>query len=152
MPPLDHWGKVRTDAGYPRLAGPHFTPPGAFVITFGKHRGKTLAQVPENYVVWLADKAQRLMVRLAAKRFLGIDGHGEDAEPDDLQTAEPDRESAAVRLPLVVWEHERMMADRFGTDPNSEAGRVVLWCRDALRDLCSLTTGRRFLRPDEEAA
>ena len=152
MTPFDPTVKVRADAGHQRPAGPHFAPPGAFVITFGRHRGKTLAQCPPEYVLWLADEAQSPTVRLAAKRFLGIDGYGEDAEPDTLQLAEPDRESAAVRLPQIVFMHECMLADRFGTDPDSSEGRVVLWSQDVLRELCEETTGRRFLRPDEEAA
>jgi len=46
---------------------------GAFRLEFGKHRGRSLAEVAASdrpYVVWLADKATNPLVREQARRFL----------------------------------------------------------------------------------
>ena len=45
--------------------------PADIRLTFGKHNGKTLGDVPEGYLGWLADNANEASLRNAAKRLLG---------------------------------------------------------------------------------
>ena len=143
--------KSRRDPAHSRPAGPHFAPAGAFVLPRGKYRGQRLSSVPASYVEWLARESFDPAVRAAALAFTGTDGHGEGAEPDTLQFAPANPESAAILFPLIVFEFERMTADRFGLNPTGPEREIILWCRDALRQLCSEVTGRAFL-PDEEVA
>ncbi|WP_213997013.1 DUF3820 family protein [Tepidanaerobacter syntrophicus] len=61
------------------------------VLTFGKHKGKKLGDVPEDYIQWLADNANDQWMRDAAKELLSrpLSGHGiidiseEDIPMDD---------------------------------------------------------------------
>ena len=45
--------------------------PADIRLTFGKHNGETLGNVPEGYLGWLADNANEASLRNAAKRLLG---------------------------------------------------------------------------------
>ena len=119
---------------------PHIDTPGAFLLQFGKFSGKTLSAVPHWYVSWLAEHHDWFEVREAARAFLDWDA--DDDEPDDGE--EPDPQSAAVRLPLVVWEWEQTMTSVYGDDPATVEGAVVCQGRVVLRALCEKTTGRPF--------
>ena len=49
---------------------PKVDDPADVVLTFGKHKGKKLRDVPEDYIQWLADKANDQWMRDAAKELL----------------------------------------------------------------------------------
>jgi len=49
---------------------PKVDDPADIVLTFGKHKGKKLGDVPTDYVEWLADKANDRWMRDAAKELL----------------------------------------------------------------------------------
>lgn len=51
-------------------AGGHDPALGATVIPFGKHKGSTFTDVPEDYVAWLADKSTSPEMKSAAERYL----------------------------------------------------------------------------------
>lgn len=49
---------------------PKVDDPADIVLTFGKHKGKKLGDIPTDYVEWLAEKAKDQWLRDAAKKFL----------------------------------------------------------------------------------
>ena len=49
---------------------PKVDDPADIVLHFGKHKGKKLGDVPEDYIQWLADKANDQWMRDAAKELL----------------------------------------------------------------------------------
>lgn len=61
------------------------------MLTFGKHKGKKLGDVPEDYIQWLSEKANDQWMRDAAKELLSrplpgqevIDIPEEDIPMDD---------------------------------------------------------------------
>jgi len=65
--------------------------PADVVLTFGKHKGKKLGDVPEDYIQWLSEKANDQWMRDAAKELLSrplpgqevIDIPEEDIPMDD---------------------------------------------------------------------
>ncbi|MFM8270921.1 MAG: putative quorum-sensing-regulated virulence factor [Gemmata sp.] len=130
----------RFGARAPREPHIALSPASEYRLTFGKYRGSALGEVPVEYVLWLADCAPAPALRLLAKRFLELDIV---LDPDHEFDA-PNGDTAAVRLPLVVWSHERALLAQFGDDPATAAGAVVAFSRNELRRLCSSVTGRGF--------
>lgn len=49
---------------------PKVDDPADIVLTFGKHKGKKLCEIPQDYVEWLAENARDQWLRDAAKEFL----------------------------------------------------------------------------------
>ena len=47
--------------------------PGEFKMHFGKHKGKTLKELPESYIHWLAGECQEKKVGQYAKAYLNRD-------------------------------------------------------------------------------
>lgn len=62
--------------------------PADFVLTFGKHKGKKLGEVPADYVEWIADNARDTWLKEAAKKLLTA-GVQEPSEQGVLSTEEP---------------------------------------------------------------
>jgi hypothetical protein len=52
----------------------------AFVMPFGKHAGKTLAEIPRDYLLWGLEKINRPSIRRAIERFLEGPDRGEMPE------------------------------------------------------------------------
>ena len=123
--------------------GPRPDTPGAYVLNFGKFAGRPLAAAPSYYVQWLAEFHHWFEVREAARAFLDWSDDDEDDGPP------PDPDSAAVKLPLIVWKWEEEMAFIHGDDPTDPAGAVVCHGRAVLRRLCAETTGRPFPEHEE---
>ena len=84
----------------------------AMKLTFGKYRGRSLEDVPDDYLVWVLDHAESAgpTLKEAIRRHLGLDGtsnengngHGGGLLPAELQEA------------LRSW--HRRMALRFHPD------------------------------------
>ncbi len=107
-------------------------PGGVYRLKFGKHRGKTLAECPAEYLCWLGDEAESPTLRALAKAAL-------DIPEDDEDTAEPDPTSAAVAFPLIVFLWQEFMRAEFDTPFHLlvvETGLVKL------KELCSGYTGK----------
>jgi hypothetical protein len=71
------------EAAAPRLATLHRLAPagegGTLVLNFGAHKGETLAEIARSdpeYLRWLAAKAHRSEVRVAARRLLVLLAQG----------------------------------------------------------------------------
>lgn len=109
-----------------------------YVLPFGRHRGKTLGEVPEDYLRWLAG-AREVKPRLRAKALHVLE-HGTLAEPDD--GPDPASRSAEVVLPNLIWLWLMAMRGRHRDDPLALA--VVEDGFAELRTTCSRLTGRRW--------
>lgn len=133
-------------AGGWRIDPPH--PPtgstgAAYALTFGKHKGKRLDQVPVEYVLWLIDFAPSPALRLLAKRFLDLDVVLDEGDP--CQVAEPSGELAAHVVPRLCAEFEAALLAEFGhLEPCTVEAAAVERCREAFRKLVTEYTGRRF--------
>ena len=57
--------------------------PGDIVVTFGKHKGKRLADIPVDYVEWLAKNARNEWMRKAAISVLN--GNADKNKPEPVQ-------------------------------------------------------------------
>lgn len=55
--------------------------PGDVIVTFGKHKGKKLSEIPTDYIKWLAEKANNESLRDAARKFLSSEN---DEAPFDI--------------------------------------------------------------------
>jgi hypothetical protein len=123
---------------------PHQESPGKgrdYVLSFGRHRGRRLAECPEPYLSWLAREARDPALRRLAKQILAV-----DLPEDDIQ---PSPEAASVVLPLLVFEFARTMEREVLSDPR--AGDFVkevvekavgFWKRE-----CAKITGKAFVEP-----
>jgi hypothetical protein len=57
-------------------------------MTFGKHKGKDLADIPDDYLLWCLENCERLnpILRDAIERRLGIETGGEGGiSPHDVE-------------------------------------------------------------------
>ena len=62
---------------------PNVDNPGDVVVTFGKHKGKRLADIPVDYVEWLAKNARNEWMRKAAISVLN--GNADKNKPEPVQ-------------------------------------------------------------------
>ncbi|MBA4067937.1 MAG: hypothetical protein C0501_30390 [Isosphaera sp.] len=111
--------------------------PGDFRLSFGRHAGRRLADLPHSYVEYLARESGGA-TRRAARAYL-LHGDNPDGEEDP---GHPDPGSAAVRFPLLVWRWREAMRDRHRDDPLALA--VVEDGFAELKTLCTELTGRRW--------
>lgn len=120
-------------------------------LPFGRYRGCRLDQVPEAYLVWLADnEASSPTWRALARRQLGLPDEAPEANDDSLQVGPPDRRPAALVLPRVVFDWQQRMEAAFAADPAARA--VVARGLAELRALAAAVTGRRLPTDAELAA
>jgi uncharacterized protein (DUF3820 family) len=108
---------------------------GRYRLQFGKHKGRTLAECPCDYLVWILDEPgiSHTLKRIVA-RYLDLD------QPEDDINPAPDL--AAVVLPGVVWRWASEMEARCTTA--LELAIVVHGLR-LLQRLCSEYTRRPWL-------
>jgi hypothetical protein len=117
--------------------------PGERVLRSGRYRGKRLRDCPEPYLRHLlALPHLNDDFRSDVEDALGVD---QPEHPHD-DGNEPRPDSAAVRLPLVVWTWEGWMRTRHADDPL--ALEVVAVGSARLRELCAEATGRPWPRPE----
>lgn len=110
-----------------------------FVLPFGRHRGKTLGEVPEDYVRWLAGAPDaKGSLRAKAREVLE---NGTLAEPDDGDDPSPDL--ASVALPNVIWELDQHLTREYALDP--AALSVAAAAVEKLKALCSRYTRKPWL-------
>jgi uncharacterized protein (DUF3820 family) len=113
---------------------------GGPVLTFGRHKGKAVSDVPESYLAWCL--TQRWLdpgLRAEVERVLAID------QPEPGHDPDPDPASAAVAMPLVVFEWRQAMLAEFGDDPLLM--QVVRRGLAHLKRLCSSFTNQPW--PEE---
>ncbi|HEY1190149.1 MAG TPA: hypothetical protein VGE74_21060 [Gemmata sp.] len=112
-------------------------------LTFGKHRGSTLAECPADYVGWLttSDKVPAIWRELA-RRHLGLD-------PVEVGP-EPSAEAPAVLFPRLVFLWWESMTNEHANNPAALA--VVDRGFERLKLYCAQVTGRRFPTDAEFAA
>jgi hypothetical protein len=67
---------------------PNVDNPGDIVVTFGKHKGKRLADIPIDYVEWLAKNARDDWMRKAAISV--VNGNLDKNKPEPVQEPEED--------------------------------------------------------------
>jgi hypothetical protein len=70
--------------------------PADIRLTFGKHNGKTLGDVPEGYLGWLADNANEASLRNAAKRLLRQKRQGTGKKTAKSTTSSPQATSTTT--------------------------------------------------------
>lgn len=76
----------RTESSYT----PKVDNPANVELTFGKHRGKRLGEVPRDYVEWLADNARDDWMRDAALAVINGNGGNGQTEPSPRPEYVPD--------------------------------------------------------------
>ena len=64
---------------------PKVDTPADIVLTFGKHKGKKLGDIPTDYVEWLAEKAKDQWLRDAAKKMLESEKNPEIDSEDSTE-------------------------------------------------------------------
>lgn len=64
---------------------PKVDDPADIVLTFGKHKGKKLGDIPTDYVEWLAEKAKDQWLRDAAKKMLEPEKNPEIDSEDSIE-------------------------------------------------------------------
>lgn len=64
---------------------PKVDDPADIVLTFGKHKGKKLGDIPTDYVEWLAEKAKDQWLRDAAKKMLESENNPEIDSEDSIE-------------------------------------------------------------------
>lgn len=79
---------------------PELLTPGAIKVTRGKYSGRTLAQCPPDFLMWLATTSTCPVYRQAAAELLGLSHEETDGSAD----SPPDAEAAAAVLPRIAWE------------------------------------------------
>jgi uncharacterized protein (DUF3820 family) len=75
----------RTDSPHPR-PGPHV---GAIMVTRGRHAGKRLADCPDDFLQWLAERSTSPVFREAAAELLAIRGSASPAPQGEGPPARP---------------------------------------------------------------
>ena len=70
--------------------------PAEIRLTFGKHQGETLGDVPEGYLGWLADNANEASLRNAAKRLLRRKHQGKGKKQAKSATSSPKAKSTTT--------------------------------------------------------
>lgn len=115
----------------------HITPDG--FLQLGRHAGKHISEVPESWLRWALDQHWiDPEFREAIKQRLNLDKSEDDTEPDPT--------SAAVAFPLIVWQVEQHVWNRyFANDELLAVGSDII---DLLKRLCSKYTKRPWLKID----
>lgn len=110
-------------------------------LGFGRHRGRPIDEVPEDYLRWLLAESDRLSpaTRAAIEEALGID------QPETGDDDAPPPDSAGVKLPGIIWAGQQQMRARYAGDPGALA--VVGDGFALLRRLCEQQTGQAW--PDD---
>ena len=118
-------------------------------MTFGKHKGVSLDQIPADYWLWLADSEKATPTwKAIARKQLGVDVIV--TADDALENQPADQRPAAILFPRVCFLWAEIMAGEFRTD--RAAMRVVERGTAVLKELCEGLTGRRFPTPEEMAS
>lgn len=121
-------------------------------LDFGRHAGCTLGQVPESYLIWLADNAHSPTLRALARQQLGLPDVLAEADPDGdmCRVGDPDTRSAAEVLPLLRLDWLWRMEAEFGGELDAllviERGAAVL------AELSTAVVGRRAATDEELTA
>lgn len=76
----------RTESSYT----PKVDNPADVVVTFGKHKGKRLKDIPKDYVSWLAENARDEWMRKAALSLLSGNGNNGETKPEPEPVPEND--------------------------------------------------------------
>jgi len=104
-------------------------------MTFGKHKGKELDEIPDSYLLWVLEKAESApaLLKAAIRRHLGIEDPFQARPPPPP----PPRSGPMVTADMVArW--YRTLAMKFHPDRGGshEAMQALNAARDALmRDL-----------------
>lgn len=77
---MDIQGNPTENTYYPKVDDP-----ADIVLTFGKHKGKKLGDIPTDYVEWLAEKANDEWLRDAAKKMLEFKNNPEIDSEDSIE-------------------------------------------------------------------
>jgi hypothetical protein len=120
------------------------------ILTFGKHKGEKLSQVPADYCVWLADNAYNAGVKRAARERLAIqkpvsgdrytnawhqfycseDEIEEARKLDRIQTQEDEEEAEKCRLEWTTDSGHEIIVQYKLDDTNPWTPTLYLICID----------------------
>ena len=129
--------------------------PAEIRLTFGKHQGETLGNVPSGYLGWLADNANEPGLRNAARRLLGRSKRDNGKQHAASSHPAPEAETAATTEADPVLTFGKHQGQRLSEIlALGEDGRsYVQWLADRARDAQIKTAARAMLNgaaPAEE--
>lgn len=72
-------------------------------MTFGKHKGKPVGEVPSDYLQWVLDEADGIDVPLRRAVFEELKSGAEWRDADDAEPSESETSTARVHPGVSAW-------------------------------------------------
>jgi hypothetical protein len=135
-------------------SAPSHDDPGAYVMRWGEHTGRSLDQLPTGYLEWLAGECRNDHIRVLAREVLAererIEaGDLSDDEADPFATSNPSDALARDVLPLLSFDFQQLLQAAYDNpEPGTPNRAAITLAVTILKSITSVYTGR--CRPSAE--